>query len=144
MLGIARSELDALTKLGDSATIEDVLKGAGKIIAEGGDPKQIMALIAGNPQGGQSAMPQGGQALASWLMEKDQMLKQQEQQLIPMQALAAHHMGVAGMHMLLADRIDDMRAKGQGSGLAGGPVGASPTASPNPLMSASSPSRSIN
>ena len=155
MLGVVRSELDALTKLGDAVTTEDVFKGAGKIVAEGGDPKQIMAMIAGNPQGNSPPMPQGGQALAAWLQQQDQMVKSREQQLGPAQAMASHETLAASFQALAHDHMMQHPGMQARSGSSPDMTGASPqgpSPSPaganllgsNPLMPAPSPSGSIH
>lgn len=88
-----RVQLDQLAKLGDNVTTEDVIKAGGGLVAAGLTPKAVAGLMATLPQG-------GGEALAGWVQQHEQMLEQQEQQNQQMHQMAAHQMGVSAIHAL--------------------------------------------
>lgn len=92
-----RGEMETLTKLGDSVTPEDVIKGAGMVVGKGGDPMQLAGLLAD--------MPQGGEALQGWLQQHDQQMTQNEQQVDQLLAQARHSAGSAALHVLAMDHI---------------------------------------
>ncbi len=119
LLKATRQELDQLVALGDSVTAEDVIKGAGSLISAGADPHSITAMLA-NPQ---SPMPSGGEALAGWVAQQDQMVKQKEAQFAPANQLAQHKLGVAALHVLAGHHMND-----------DGASESAPAASPTPSM----------
>ena len=88
-----RTELDQLTKLGDTVTSEDVIQSAGRLVASGATPMEMASLLAD--------MPEGGQALANWIAQQDQAVTQREAQVAPLHALARHQVGVTGLHSLM-------------------------------------------
>lgn len=104
LLKATRGELDKLVALGPSVTVEDVMKGAGQILAAGGDESQLLNMIA-NPQ---SPMPQGGEALASWVKTQDQMVAQREAQFGPAETAASHQLGTSALR-----NLHGMDVKGQ-------------------------------
>ncbi len=120
LLKATRAELDKLVALGPNVSVEDVMKGAGQILAAGGDETQLLSMIANS----QSPMPQGGEALASWVKQQDTMVAQREAQFAPAQASAQHQLGVSAMHLLAGHALAD-RAKGS-QGAMPGPVGPQP------------------
>lgn len=92
-----RSAMDGVVALGDNVTPEDVIKGAGSIVGKGGDPMQLASLLAD--------MPQGGQALAAWVQQHDQVLGQQEKAIDQKLAVARHGAGTAALHLLAMNHI---------------------------------------
>lgn len=119
LISATRAELDKLSAMGDSVTMEDVIKGTGALVAAGADPEALIAMIA-NPQ---SPMPEGGEALAGWVKQQDQMVKQREAGHQQAQELAQHQLGVSAMHVL---------AGHMGMGREQQTAGPSPMAGPNP------------
>ena len=120
-----RAELDKLAKLGDSVTAEDVIKAGGGLVAAGLTPKAVAGLMATLPQG-------GGEALAGWVQQHEQMLEQQEQQNQQMHQMAAHQMGVSAIHALASHAHEAQGAQAPMSPAAA-PAAAALAAS-NPLM----------
>ena len=120
-----RAELDKLQKLGDSVTTEDVIKAGGGLVAAGLTPKAVAGLMATLPQG-------GGEALAGWVQQHEQMLDQQEQQNQQMHQLAAHQMGASAIHALASHAHEAQGPQAPKSM----PPAAAPAAAPasNPLM----------
>lgn len=94
-LSAVRGELDKLAKLGDTVTSEDVIQGAGSLVAAGLDPHSLAALLADMPTG-------GGNALAGWITQHDAVVTQREQQVAQVHATNRHQMGVAAIHGLIA------------------------------------------
>ena len=114
-----RAGLDKLVEMGPSVSQDDVLEAMAGLVAKGADPKSFSALMAGNPSAGEPPMPQGGEALAGWLMAQDQKFQQMEQQVKVAHAVAGQRMGVAAMHTLV-------NAHAQGAGAKTAPAGPSP------------------
>lgn len=92
-----RAALQGLAAMGDNVTPEDVIKGAGSVVAKGGDPMAMASLLAD--------MPQGGQALGAWVASHEQQLAANEQQLEQQLANARHGAGVAAMHLIAMHHI---------------------------------------
>jgi hypothetical protein len=90
-----RGELGTLSDLGDTVTPEDVIKGAGKLVAHGLSPSAMAQLLAQMPDG-------GGEALQGWLAQHQADLGQREAQLEPLLAQARHEMGLAGLRLVAA------------------------------------------
>ena len=88
-----RTELTTLAKLGDTVTPEDVIKGAGKLVASGMDPMQMASLLADMPTN-------GGVALANWVAQHAQAMTQKEAQFGQVHAQARHESGVAALRLL--------------------------------------------
>lgn len=89
-------EMAALAKLGDTVTPEDVISGAGKIVAQGGaSPVALAGLLADMPQG-------GGPGLAAWVAGHAQTLTANVQQISAMHNQNRHQLGVAALHSLAA------------------------------------------
>ena len=120
-----RVQLDQLAKLGDNVTTEDVIKAGGGLVAAGLTPKAVAGLMATLPQG-------GGEALAGWVQQHEQMLEQQEQQNQQMHQMAAHQMGVSAIHALASHAHEAQGAQAPMSPAAA-PAAAALAAS-NPLM----------
>lgn len=97
MAGHISGELDTLAAMGDQVTPEDVIKGAGVLVGHGADPMQMATLLAD--------MPQGGEALASWLQQHAQQLQQTTAGLQQQLAVARHTAGVAALHGIAMHHI---------------------------------------
>ena len=127
-LSKVRTELDSLVKLGDMVTVEDVIKGAGGLVAAGLEPKAVAGLLAD--------MPQSGEALASWLKAHDVDVTAREQQLEQMHSGVRHELGVKAMRVLAAHGAGQQsmpQPSAQALPPAGGPAGSLAGGSPNPL-----------
>jgi hypothetical protein len=103
-------ELQSLVHLGDLVTPEDVVKGAGNLVAHGEDPLQLAGYLADMP-------PQPGEALADWVGQHAQAMMVNEQKLLQAANAARHQLGVSSLHMLAAHSI---RPQGQGPALTPG------------------------
>lgn len=121
-LDSVRNELDKLVAMGDSITSDDVLEGMSKLVAGGVDPKQLLSMIAGNPDSGVPPMPESGEALAGWIGQQDQLIKTNEAQASKAQAIAQHQQGVAAMRLLAGHAI-----------MGRAPAPATAASPPNPL-----------
>jgi hypothetical protein len=93
-----RKELDKLSALGDSVTPEDVIESAARQVASGRDPVQLATSLADMPQN-------GGEALATWVKQKDQMVQQAEAHMGMIEPHARHMMGVAALHKLIGHQV---------------------------------------
>lgn len=120
-LAKVRTELDSLVKLGDMVTVEDVIKGAGGLVAAGLEPKAVTGLLAD--------MPQGGEALASWLKAHDADVTAREQQLEQVHSQVRHDMGVKAMRVLAAHGQGAAQPMPQTQPMSSAPAGGPP----NPL-----------
>lgn len=129
MLDRARVELESLGKLGDMITQEDVIKGAGKLVAAGLSPMALAKLL--------SDMPEKSEPLAAWVQGHAQQLAAREAQLDPVLAQARHGLGVTAMRSLL---VHQLVPQGQGPGQMPAGAGVSPAAGANPLSPGPSPS----
>lgn len=118
MLDKARAELTSLTKLGDLVTQEDVIKGAGKLVAAGLSPMAVAKLL--------SDMPEKGAELTAWLTQHAAGLAAREQQLDPVLAQGRHALGVAAMKTLVGHHIQQT-----------GPSPAPAASGSNPLLPSS-------
>lgn len=92
MVGKVGNELEQLAKLGDMITTDDVVKGAGKLVAHGYSAMQLASLL--------SDMPDGGPAIASWVQQHAQITKQSEQQLGNAIKQARSQLGSIGLQSL--------------------------------------------
>lgn len=101
-----RGELAGLSAMGDNVTAEDVIKGAGNLVGKGGDPMAMASLLAD--------MPQGGQALSTWLGQHTQQLGANEQQIKQQLALAQHDAGSAALHVIAMHHIGEQFKAAQG------------------------------
>lgn len=95
-----RQELDKLTGMGDVVTGEDVIEGAGRIVAKGGDPLAMAGVLADMPSEGGSA------ALAGWIAQHDMAAKQHEAMLQAANEVARHQLGVSSLHMIAAHSMN--------------------------------------
>jgi len=120
-----RAELDKLQKLGDSVTTEDVIKAGGGLVAAGLTPKAVAGLMATLPPG-------GGEALAGWVQQHEQMLDQQEQQNAQLHQLAGHQLAASALNSI-ASYAHEAKNRAPAASPAASAAQA-PVASPNPLM----------
>ncbi len=111
-----RSGLENLTKLGDMVGAEDVIKAAGDIVGKGGDPIALAGMLAN--------MPEGGQAIQSWVTEQAAKLAQNEAQLTQQLNLAKHQTASAALHVMAMDHIGQkfQPPQGEASPEAAGPM----------------------
>lgn len=109
-LEMVRRELSTLEALGDMVTPEDVIKGAGKLVAGGLSPRAMSGLLADMPHS-------GGVALQGWLSQHSEQLAQREAQLEPMMAVARHVIGVGALHQLMSMSSRGSMAPPQGTPL---------------------------
>ena len=101
-IGGIRKGLDALGRLGDTVTSDDVLDEMSDLVAHGADPKMFAAMMAGNSDVGVGPMPPQGEALQGWLGDiSEKLLRPYEEQLRPAAALAQHQLGVAALHKMV-------------------------------------------
>lgn len=92
-----RGELAKLASMGDAVTPEDVIKGAGALVAHGLSPIAMASLLAD--------MPEGGVALQGWVQQHLQGLEQREQQLSQVQGQVRHQQTQAALHLLARDHV---------------------------------------
>lgn len=92
-----RGVLGKLASQGDAVTAEDVIEGAGQLVAHGLSPMAMASLLAD--------MPEGGQALQGWVQEHLQGLQQREQQLQQVQGQVRHQQSQAALHLLARDHV---------------------------------------
>lgn len=107
-LKIARSGIDSLVKMGDTVSVEDVVKVAGKLVAKGLDPGAMASLL--------SEMPEKTELLVAWLEQHDKQLASREADLERVQLVVRHQLGVEGLRTL-------MQGGDQGQELSAGPPG---------------------
>ena len=123
-----RAELDKLQKLGDSVTTEDVIKAGGGLVAAGLTPKAVDGLMATLPPG-------GGEALAGWVQQHEQMLDQQEQQNQQMHQLAGHQLAASAVNSIASYAHEAKGQKAPAQMPAAGPAASDPAATAaNPLL----------
>jgi hypothetical protein len=91
--GAIREALQGLASKGDMVSAEDVIKGAGDMVARGAYSAQEMARVLAD-------MPQSGQALAQWVKARLQQNIVMGQQLAQAHSLARHELGVSGLRYL--------------------------------------------
>ena len=85
--------LEDLSKLGDTVTPEDVLKRAGKMVAQGAfSPTQAATIL--------TDMPQNPQALAAWIQQHVAAGVQAEAKLRPMLEQARMQLGGAALRAM--------------------------------------------
>ena len=122
MLDQVKSELQILSRLGDMVTPEDVIEGAGKLVAQGAPAGQMAALLSSMPQG-------SGAVLQGWLAQQEAQVAQREAQIVPAHGILGHRAAVAAMQVLAgAD------AESAGSNALGVPQAASGEASNTPQV----------
>lgn len=98
-----RKELDGLVALHDTITSDDVVKAASAITGSGAmSAAEVATLLA--------EMPEGGEALASWVSDKDQSVSQMETQLEQAISISRHRMGVTALKQLMAHGAENQSA----------------------------------
>lgn len=107
MLDKVRVELTSLDKLGDLVTSEDVIRGAGKLVAAGLSPMAMAKLL--------SDLPEQGPAINSWLASHAQAVAQREQQLDPVLAEARHQLGVSALRALAGHHVEQSLQQAPGA-----------------------------
>jgi hypothetical protein len=95
-----RVGLQALSKLGDMVSVEDVVKEAGKLVGKGYDAKQMAGLLADMPTTG------GGAALAGWVKLNAAKAAQTELQLLQVHDQVRHQMGVAALKTVIGHTME--------------------------------------
>jgi hypothetical protein len=126
----AEVEMAKLARLGEAITPDEVIESAAKMIgSNGADPVGMAAMLSDMPEN-------GGAALAAWVQQHDQRLKQQLVQTQQAAGLAAHQAGVAGFHALLADHVHEQTQGAPGPSVAPGANSLMPSASAQPPASA--------
>lgn len=107
MLDKVRVELTSLDKLGDLVTSEDVIRGAGKLVAAGLSPMAMAKLL--------SDLPEQGPAINAWLASHAQAVGQREQQLDPVLAEARHQLGVSALRALAGHHVEQSLQQAPGA-----------------------------
>jgi hypothetical protein len=92
-LDAIRTQLDQLTKLGDTIQVEDVIKGAGTLVGAGQTPAAMAQMLATMPT-------TGGEALQAWVMQADQKVQAAEQQMAKTLAASGIHKAMAAFASL--------------------------------------------
>lgn len=92
-LKVAREGMDALVAMGDSVGLPDVVKVAGRLVAEGLDPGAMASLLADAPE--------KTEFLVQWLQEQDKQIAQREEDVARTQLVVRHQMGVEGLRELM-------------------------------------------
>lgn len=116
-----RMELDSLGKLGDSVTVEDVIKGAGTLVGTGFSPMAIAQLL--------SSMPTtGGEALQAWIRQQDEQVQGMEAQMRQKVMASSIHRGITGMAALHVQHIKD--SQGGSGNPSGAPIQLPPSMAP--------------
>ena len=108
LMDATRQELDALSKLGDLVSSEDVIKGAGNLVAKGMSPLDLAKLL--------SDMPEHGPQLQVWLQNHAVALAQQEQLLQPMLDGMRYHMVTTGLQVLAGHHFGMPMGRPQAAG----------------------------
>jgi hypothetical protein len=87
--------LEELTKLGDTVTLDDVVKVTGDLVAHGLDPSSMAGILADAPE--------KGEALASWVAQQAQQIAGRQAQLEPVLQSHQHRLGVEALQTLVAE-----------------------------------------
>lgn len=125
-LGIIKGELEKLVMMGDTVTQEDVVEGAGRLVAQGLPELEIAGLLAD--------MPENSQALQAWVAGHLQGVVMNEAKLGPAHGLARHETGMAALRLITAHAVTPtMESPAQSNDLQG------PSAGPGNDLSAASP-----
>ena len=114
---VARKAMDKLLVMGEAVEPDDVIETASDLVARGLDPRQLAALLASMP-------PTGGEALAQWVEQQDQQLRQQEALATKAHEATRHQLAVQALHVM---GTASMEAAGAGASAGPPPQG-------NPLV----------
>lgn len=126
MLQDTRAELSRLGDLGDLVTPEDVIKGAGNLVAKGGSPMEIAKLL--------SDLPESGPQIQAWLAGHEQVLAQHEAVLQPVLQAGRHALGVSAMRVLTGHAMQPPNVPGGPSPASAEQAPVGPESAPgNPL-----------
>lgn len=103
-----RSILDDLIAKGDTVTVDDVVKSAGKMVAAGFEPKGMAGLLATLPPNA----PAGTQgpanpALQAWVQQRADALTALEAKAAQSLTMAAHDMGVHALRAIAGHSIQE-------------------------------------
>lgn len=107
MLGNVRKQLDELTRMGDSVQPEDVIESAGELVGAGMSPSALAQMLADMP-------PEGGQALAAWVQQHDQGIRQREAQAAQQHQLVGHHLAVSALHNIAGHELTAPQSPDEG------------------------------
>lgn len=99
VMGKVQQALDSLVKMGTAVSEDDVIETAAKLVGDGLGAQQVTAMLSGMPPG------EGGEALASWLQEKDEELREKSQMLGELHESTRHRLGVEGLRTLMAHAV---------------------------------------
>jgi predicted component of type VI protein secretion system len=122
-LAAVRGVMDQLTQMGDMVTPEDVVKGAGRIVAAGMSASAVAGLLAD--------MPEQPQALQAWVAQQDQGVRQREAQLQQVKASVGHELGVKSLKLLMGLGAEQKMQQSEASGNTAGPMNSNMLMEPN-------------
>jgi len=97
LLDKVRVEMTTLSKLGYLVTEEDVIKGAGKLVAAGLSPMALAKLM--------SDLPDNGPGIGAWLSSHASAIATREAQLTPVLEAARHSLSVSAMRVLAGHHL---------------------------------------
>lgn len=97
MLEAVRKEFDKLTAMGDTVSMDDVIKGAGVLVSRGLSAPAIAGILADAPD--------NPQALQAWVSRLDNAVIQQTAQREMELKLTRHAMAVAGLKSLVVNAL---------------------------------------
>lgn len=117
-LSAVRGVMDQLTGMGDMVTPEDVVKGAGNLVAAGMSAPAIAGLLAD--------MPEQPQALQEWLKQQDAGVRQREAELEQAKAGVGHALAVSSLKLLMGLGAENMQRQMSQIAGAGGELAAKP------------------
>lgn len=100
LLDHVRIELDGLKKLGDSVSLNDVMKASGRLVGHGFGAANMAELLTSLPQGS------GGAPLAAWIAQHDADVTGREAQMDKIQNGLGHHLAVAAMRGLAMHHLE--------------------------------------
>ena len=93
-ISVARVVMDELAAMQDTVTQDDVVKGAGRLVAAGGGAAEVAGMLA--------EMPPDGEALQGWVAQKDAGLQRIEALLEEQMSAARYQMGVGALQHIAA------------------------------------------
>lgn len=95
-LSRAANELGVLGKLGDTVSTEAVVKGAGRLVAQGESPVEMAKLLGSMPP------PDApGSALQAWVAGQTQAVEAKLAQIAQMREQARHALAVSAMQRII-------------------------------------------
>lgn len=96
-IDVARKAMDTLAGMADTVTQDDVVNAAGKLVAAGSGAAEMAGMLA--------EMPPDGESLAGWIRQKDQKLREIENQLDQEIKAARYKMGVGALQHIAGVQI---------------------------------------